>query len=567
MAGALQTAVLGMRAYQEMLDVSGHNIANADTVAFKESRITFADVFSRTLRQGTAPSGSLGGTNPIQIGQGVTVAGVDKNMSQGGFTASGKDFDIAIDGEGFFTVSDADQFLYTRDGTFDVDTEGVLVDTSTGYLVQRIGTVGEQNGFQVAGDASISIPYNTELPGTHTTLIDFKGNLSAGDKAATSTRLQGTGSPYTLTAGGLASAGTEFADVDQLNGFTDGDTIDISGRQRDGTAVAATFTYGGGGDGTTLGDLLASIETAFGGGSAVTASMDEGKIVLADDQAGYSLLDLELNCAVSGLEDTMPADFDYLDVGGVAAQTTNISIYDRQGQTHSLTASFVRQSSDRNVWDLVINGCAGTDRVTDRRIAGIRFDDTGTYQGINGEDGFGNLATDPGFEEFDSDFSVLFPAIGTEQALAADFGRIGFHDGLFQLGGESSAGATMQDGYGRGSLQSITIDGSGLIRGTFSNGVTLDIASMRLAVFDNVGGLQTIGSNYYAATPAAGSIIYSRGMEGRAGRVRQNVLEDSNVDIAREFTRLIVAQRGFQVNSRTVGVTNNMFQNLTMLVT
>ena len=97
MASSLQTAVLGMRAYQEMLNVTGNNIANADTIAFKEDRITFSDMFSRTLATGKRASEDLGGTNPIQIGLGVRVAAVSKNMGQGGFTSTGKDFDLAMD--------------------------------------------------------------------------------------------------------------------------------------------------------------------------------------------------------------------------------------------------------------------------------------------------------------------------------------------------------------------------------------------------------------------------------------------------------------------------------------
>jgi len=569
MAGSLQTAVLGMQAYQQMLDVTGNNIANADTVSFKTSRISFSDVFSRTLRQGVAGTGDgvNGGTNPLQLGLGVVVSSVDKNMNQGGFTTSDRTFDLAVDGEGFFVVNDGTQILYTRDGTFDVDSDGFLVDASTGFMVQRIGTIGEEDGFQTSGVDAIKIPYNTIVPGTRTEVIDFTGNLSADLGTPTTTKLQGSSLAYTLTAGGLAEAASDFADIDQLAGFTAGDTIDISGRDHTGTLVSATYSYTAG---DSLQDLLDDIETAFGGSSAVTAAIDEGMITLKDDVAGYSMLDLDLSCSVSGLEDSVPGDFDYVDVGGAAAQTTNITIYDLQGRTHSLTATFVRQAADENIWDLVINNCADSTGITDRRIAGIQFDDNGTLKAIDGTDGFGNTATTAGLGDadpaLDEDFGIMFPSIGTAQTIEVNLGTPGLYDGLTQLGGTSSAGAIKQDGYGNGSLQSVTVDGAGVVRGTFSNGITLEIAALRLAVFDNPQGLQTAGSNYYRTSPAVGSTVNTQGLQGRAGRIRQNVLEDSNVDIASEFTRLIVAQRGFQVNSRTVHVTNGMFQNLTMLV-
>jgi len=564
MASSLQTAVLGMRAYQEMLNVTGNNIANADTVAFKEDRITFSDMFSRTLSRGMRASEEVGGTNPIQIGLGVRVSAVSKNMSQGSFTSTEKDFDLAMDGEGFFVVFDGVNDAFTRDGTFDVDAQGYLVDPATGYRAQRIGTTGEDAGFQLTGNSNILIPYKTELPGSRTMVVSFKGNLSASDYDPTTSKLQGTGLAYTLTGGGLANATSEFADIGQLSSFADGDTIGITGRLRDGTAVSSTFTYGAANDGTTLQDLLDIITTAFGGSTEVTASIEEGKITLADAQSGYSLLDIGLSSTAHPT--SVAAEFDYLEVGGAAAQTTNINIFDRQARNHSLTATFVRQGQDQNVWDLVINGCGDATSIPDRRIVGIAFDENGTYQGVSETDGFGNTSSDPGFSEWDGDVSLEFPGITSIQDITAYLGRVGYYDGLTQVGGQSSAGAITQDGYGTGSLQSVSIDASGVISGTFSNGETLEIAALRIAVFDNSQGLERVGANYYRHTPAAGSTVYSLGLQGRAGRVRQYVLEDSNVDIASEFTRLITAQQGFQVNSRTVRVTNSMLQQLASII-
>lgn len=565
MASALQTAVLGMRAYQELLNVTGNNIANADTQAYKEDRITFSDMFSRMLRRGMRASEDVGGTNPMQVGLGVRVAAVAKNMTQGSFTSTDKDFDVAMDGEGFFVVNDGISNLFTRDGTFDVDSEGCLVDPGTGYRVQRIGTTGEEFGFQLPGVMSIEIPYGTELPGRRTQIIDFKGNLSAGEYDVSTTKLHAANFAYTLIAGGMGDVSSQFADVDQLQSFVDGDTIDVTGTATDGTAVSGTFTYGAANDGTTLQDLLDVITTAFGGAGECTASIHDGRITLEATDSGYSLMDVDLSS--TAYPDAVPTDFDYMAVGGIAAQMTNISIFDSQARTHSLTATFVRHAPDVNVWDMVINTCTDAINIPDRRIAGITFDENGIYQGVTGIDYFGNSAADPGFGFLDANVSLLFPAIPVIQDISANFGRMGFYDGLVQMGGGSSAGAINQDGYGTGALQSISVDAEGVISGTFSNGETLEIAAITVAVFDNSQGLERAGGNYYRYTPAAGSTVYSRGTQGRAGRVRQNVLEDSNVDIAREFTRLITAQRGFQVNSRTVRVTNNMLQQLANIIT
>ena len=564
MASSLQTAVLGMQAYQEMLNVTGNNIANADTTAYKEDRVTFSDMFSRTLSPGVAAGEETGGTNPVQIGLGVQVSSVDKNMSQGGFTSTENTFDVALDGEGFFVVSDGTNELFTRDGSFDVDAEGYLVDPATGNRVQRIGTVGEADGFQETGNTSINIPYKTELPGSRTETIEFKGNLSADDYDPTSTKLQAMDATYMLPGGGLASASTEFADVVQLQDFVDGDTIAITGRARDGTAASGTFTYGAGNDGTQLQDLLDVITATFGGATECTARVEDGKITVEDTQSGYSLMDMDLSCAAH--EGAVASDFDYLSVGGAVAQTTNIAIFDSQGTSHSLTATFVRQGEDENVWDLVINSVTDVDALSDRRISGLTFDENGVYQGLTGTDGYGHSATDAGFEFLDDNVSITFSGLTTVHDISGYFGGVGYYDGLTQYGGDSSAGAIDQDGYGTGSLQSVTIDEQGLIHGMFSNGETLEVAALKVAVFDNSQGLERVGANYYSYTPAAGATVYSTGMQGRAGSVRQSVLEDSNVDIAKEYTRVIAAQLGFQVNSRVVRVVNTLLQQLASII-
>ena len=564
MASSLQTAVLGMQVYQEMLNVTGNNIANADTVGYKEDRVTFSDMFFRTVSAGMRGTDEKGGVNPIQVGFGVRVGSIDRNMAQGSFTTTERVFDMAIDGQGFFVVSDGQGGeLYTRDGSFDIDASGYLVDPSTGYRVQRIGTEGEAHGFQVTGDAGIRVPYDADIPARYTHEITFKGNLSAGDTTSTTSRLQGD-ITYTLTSGGNAKATSEFAEISQLASFANGDTIAITGRQRDGTAVSDTFTYGAAHDGTTVQDLLDKITTAFGGSSAVNVTLEEGKITVADAQDGYSLLDVRLSSTAH--PDAVPAQFNYLEVGGAAATTTKISVYDRQGRSHSMTVTFVRQDAGTNVWDLVVNSVADASNVSDRRIAGISFDENGTYEGLTGADGYGHTSSDAGFGFLDDKIRIEFRGLSSEQVITAKLGRAGFFDGLTQLGGGFTAGAVGQDGYGQGSLQSVSIEKNGVIYGTFSNGQTLEIAALKVAVFDNAQGLERVGGNYYRMTMAAGSVVYTQAGTGRAGTIRQNVLEDSNVDIVKEFAQLITAQRGFQINARTVRITNNILQQLANII-
>lgn len=135
--GALWSGVTGLQAHQVAMDVEGNNIANVNTVGFKYSRASFADLFSQTQKVATAPQGNLGGTNSMQIGLGSTVNTVTKIFKQGTIQTTDKQSDMAIQGDGFFVVS-ADggkTYMYTRNGDFSLDSQGNFVDRN-GYIVQ-----------------------------------------------------------------------------------------------------------------------------------------------------------------------------------------------------------------------------------------------------------------------------------------------------------------------------------------------------------------------------------------------------------------------------------------------
>lgn len=137
MMGALWSGVTGLQAHQVAMDVEGNNIANVNTVGFKYSRASFADLFSQTQKVATAPQGNLGGKNSMQIGLGSTVNTVTKIFKQGTIQTTDKQSDMAIQGDGFFVVS-ADggkTYMYTRNGDFSLDSMGNFVDRN-GYIVQ-----------------------------------------------------------------------------------------------------------------------------------------------------------------------------------------------------------------------------------------------------------------------------------------------------------------------------------------------------------------------------------------------------------------------------------------------
>ena len=162
MSVALSAGVTGLQAHQKMLDVAGNNLSNVNTTAYKSSNINFSELLSQTIVNASAPTSTVGGTNPQQMGTGVGVSSIVRNTTQGNIVKTGNPLDVAIEGEGFFVANDGEQNLYTRAGTLSVDQAGTLVDVATGYRIQRSGKVGESDDFQTAGNSNIYIPSDKE---------------------------------------------------------------------------------------------------------------------------------------------------------------------------------------------------------------------------------------------------------------------------------------------------------------------------------------------------------------------------------------------------------------------
>jgi len=131
--------VSGLRSHQLKMDVIGNNIANVNTTGFKASRVTFQEMYSQTLRGASAPTASTGGTNPMQVGLGVSTASIDVLHTGGGFQTTDRPLDFAIANDGFFVVAQATgETFYTRAGNFYLDPSGNLI-TANGMYVQGLG--------------------------------------------------------------------------------------------------------------------------------------------------------------------------------------------------------------------------------------------------------------------------------------------------------------------------------------------------------------------------------------------------------------------------------------------
>ncbi|MHB8635314.1 MAG: flagellar hook protein FlgE [Fimbriimonadaceae bacterium] len=187
MLQALLAGVSSIKAQQTRMNVIGNNLANINTTAYKNTSASFEALVSQTLSGGTAPGTNRGGTNPIQIGLGVAVGASTVDTSQGSFDATNVPSDLAIQGNGYFAVSDGQSISYTRDGGFNVDAAGNLVQASTGQRLLgwqanatgKIDTTG-----QVTAASTLTIPVGSATSVQATNAATLSGNLNA---AATST--------------------------------------------------------------------------------------------------------------------------------------------------------------------------------------------------------------------------------------------------------------------------------------------------------------------------------------------------------------------------------------------
>lgn len=135
MLRSLFAGISGLRSNQTAIDVTGNNIANANTAGFKSSTTVFQDTLSQMMTAGTGPTAGRGGTNPIQIGLGVQVAGTTGNFTQGAAQTTNRPTDLMIQGDGMFVIQRGNEQIYTRAGSFNFDTTGTLVNPGGGRVL------------------------------------------------------------------------------------------------------------------------------------------------------------------------------------------------------------------------------------------------------------------------------------------------------------------------------------------------------------------------------------------------------------------------------------------------
>jgi len=547
MPNSLLTGITGLVAHQRKLDTVAHNLANINTVAFKSHRVLFADLLYETVHPATNGSQiSAGGTNPNQIGSGVKTAQVSKNMNQGNLEETGNPFDFAIRGEGFFVLSDGLETHYSRAGAFSLDAHGNLVDPGTGLHVQRFGRIGEGDtnnpAFQIPGNNSIRIPIGSNLGGITTSEIKLEGNLLG---SAIGPRAEVLTSVSAFQAGGSpATASTLLNDLDaNASNYTVGDIIHLTGTNADGTSFDTSLTVSGT---STLGNLISQLNSSM---TDATAALDaQGNLVVTADTEGEAFLSVTLtdDDANTGFTDFGSHRL-LLTTDGKLGDSfeSSLQVYDLQGGAHTVT--YKVQKQDDNLWDMTFAIDPTEGLVIDGKLENLLFNEDGTFFTTGGL-GIG----DPNIE-------FKFNGISQSQKIGIDPSSLTQFSTEFDI-------STDQNGKAPGKLVAVRVNADGIIEGVSSNGDRVPVAQIAMAIFKNPAGLTAIGSNYLDESLNSGEAQVSGPGSGGRGLLSGGQLESSNVDMALEFTQLIVAQRGFSANARTITVSDQLLEELTNII-
>ncbi|MDR0289974.1 MAG: flagellar hook protein FlgE [Treponema sp.] len=262
---------------------------------------------------------------------------------------------------------------------------------------------------------------------------------------------------------------------------------------------------------------------------------------------------------------------------------TQINIFDSFGDKHVLQVEFTRVPGTNNSWNAAVIVDPQNEDPTNTTIGFgeeapavggattfvVNFSNNGTL--LSAEDGDGNISGAGGQVQMNVAYDVQSATPGEDGALVRqefilDLGEVGgFTRAITQYAEASSSKAVEQDGRTMGYLDNFIIDSSGVVTGIFSNGTTRSLAQVAIATFANQGGLEKAGSNTFRESNNSGMAnIGASGIAGK-GEIQSGTLEMSNVDMAEQFTDMIVTQRGFQANSRTIQTADQLLQELLSL--
>ncbi|MDB4917731.1 MAG: flagellar hook-basal body protein, partial [Gemmatimonadetes bacterium] len=294
-------------------------------------------------------------------------------------------------------------------------------------------------------------------------------------------------------------------------------------------------------------DGVGDIKLPFGQQTAAKAT---GTINMSGNlNASSTVFDKGAAAAIDPLDATQRA----LPQNAGSYLDTSITAYDSLGTKHEVKIAMYK--TGQNQWDWKVNP-AGLD------ITGGVTEVAGSHPISFNADGTIDLTT------FVAPQISFTPNSGADPVVITvdpSGGKLGATNGLTQFSGANNAVLREQDGYASGSLENFTIDRAGIISGAFSNGTTVPLGQITLADFNNPGGLVRMGDNMYVESGNSGNAVLGYALQGAQAEITSGALEMSNVDLAQEFTSMIIAQRGFQANGRVITTSDQMLEELVSL--
>ncbi len=531
--GALLSGVSGLTAESQALSMISDNIANSNTTAYKATEASFSTLVTQSAQAGVNTAGGVVAYPTATVGQ------------QGLLQAASSNTDLAISGGGFFvvsnsaTASNSSSYSFTRDGSFSVDANGNLVNGDGFFLQgQKLTaaeaaqiTAGNLNQLTATSLSSLQTININGLSGSAvpTTQVTLAAELPATDTA--------TSTPHTITVPVYDAQGTEHdmtltfsvAPTEALTmtagTLTQGDTFNLT--LANGTVIPVTLSQAN----PTMTDLANDINSALAAQNitTLTASATNGTTIqLTDTSAGQT-----------GIGTTT----------GVGEGASLVLTGGTGGETFGTSGNGTGTVTDTpaNTWNVTASVVGGT----------VAFNG-GNQVTFNGDGSFNT-----GFSGMTINWSTTGPAVPTSpQALTFNLGTQGEFNGLTQVGNEFSASEVNQNGLDFGTFTGISINQNGIVTANFDNGLKQPIYLIPIATFNNPDGLAAESGNSYLETNTSGSFLLQQAGTGAAGEIAPSELESSNVDIAQEFSNLIITQQAYAANSKVITTADQMITDL-----
>lgn len=603
MMKSLYSGVAGMKTHNQRMDVVGNNISNVNTVGYKAGTTTFKDVYYQTKATASSGDSISGGKNPVQIGYGVRLGTVNQVMTQSGFNYTDTVYDCAISGEGFFQVmDDAGNIFYTRNGAFSVDSYGNLVDPN-GYIV--LGVSGDPSNVETGQSQRINIsipPVDNNVASATKTVNGYGVTISAstyGEAGNLSFTIIDSDTPFATRSGSNLAI---YMDLSQDFGAQAMNRI-LSEDSEYYATIQAIEDYEAGltEEGPGIEEIAAlqqAVEVAFNAAveefrQALNTAIEQGGVGLEE---GVLPLNIEFDSVpaydeilAKNATNTLSLTYEQhenednpnevtgrtgldlvftADTAGAFANKYEIDLKTQSGQ------STVSAKWRDNVLTIIVPETGATVEEIQAQIdlaAGGDSNKNITVEAYaveiteDEETGLLTRNTTGQIEDFaDYDFGSILK--GKTQRLTLDNGADNFFADMAvalstvnMTDGRVAAEQTVDD------LEQLSIDKDGVIYGRHAVHGLLLLGRIDIATFVNPIGLDQVGISLWRESLASGEAQVKIPTTDGSGEVVSNALEMSNVDLAQEFSDMIITQRGYQANSRVITVSDTMLEELVNL--